>query len=546
MDWEDQQRAPRAYVEGPARVRIVEGGPVRVALEIEREAEGSTFVQTIRLAAGDAGNRIEFGNVIDWNTRESHLKAVFPLTASNSSATYNWDIGTIERSNNDERQFEVASHQWFDLTDRSGRFGVTVLSDNKLGSDKPDDNTLRLTLVRTPGTQGGYEDQGTQDLGRHEFVYGLAGHASDWRKAKTDWQAQRLNQPLIAFESSKHTGALGREFSLLRVDNERVRVLALKRAEETDEYVVRLVELDGKKASNVRLSFAGQVTAAREINGAEMPVGPATIRDGKLVTDLGPYQPRTFAVRLAPPTARAATPRTQAVTLPYDQAVASPDGTVAAGRFDTSGRSLPAEMLPEEIEYAGIRFRMAPTTGLNAVTTRGQTLELPTGDWNRVYLLAAASGDQTAAFDVAGTAVELTIQDWSGYIGQWDNRSWTTREEEAPPRPGAPADAPPRMRTVSEVSGITPAFIKRAPVAWFASHRHDTDGTNEPYAYSYLFAYAIDLPAGARTLTLPDNDRIRILAVTVADEPNRVLPAGPLYDTLERGDYTSPSMPGRN
>ncbi|HZD03791.1 MAG TPA: glycoside hydrolase family 38 C-terminal domain-containing protein, partial [Longimicrobiales bacterium] len=78
MDWEDQQRAPRAYVRGPARVRITERGPVRVALEVEREAEGSRFVQTIRLAAGDAGNRVELANVIDWNTREAHLKADFP------------------------------------------------------------------------------------------------------------------------------------------------------------------------------------------------------------------------------------------------------------------------------------------------------------------------------------------------------------------------------------------------------------------------------------------------------------------------------------
>ena len=133
MDCEDQMRPPRAYRPGPAKIRIVENGPARVALEVTRETEGSKFVQTIRLSAGDAGNRVEFGNVIDWKTKEAHLKAVFPLTASNRMATYNWDIGTIERTTNDERQFEVASHQWFDLTDKSGAFGVTVLSDCKTG-----------------------------------------------------------------------------------------------------------------------------------------------------------------------------------------------------------------------------------------------------------------------------------------------------------------------------------------------------------------------------------------------------------------------------
>jgi alpha-mannosidase len=83
---------------------------------------------------------------------------------------------------------------------------------------------------------------------------------------------------------------------------------------------------------------------------------------------------------------------------------------------------------------------------------------------------------------------------------------------------------------------LRPGFIKRADIAWFSSQRRAADGSAEPYAYSYLFAYALDLPPGTRTLKLPDNDRIRILAVTVADEPWMINPAHPLYDTLERND----------
>jgi alpha-mannosidase len=82
--------------------------------------------------------------------------------------------------------------------------------------------------------------------------------------------------------------------------------------------------------------------------------------------------------------------------------------------------------------------------------------------------------------------------------------------------------------------GIKPGFIKRAPVAWFASHQHTAEGVSEPYSYSYLFAYSIDLPSNARTLSLPDNPRVRIMAITVSDEGGQVRPAHPLYDTLER------------
>src|SRR6185295_8753254 len=292
------------------QIRITESGPVRVAVEVSRETEGSKFVQTVRLSVGDAGNRVEFGNVIDWKSSNANLKATFPLTAANWNATYNWDVGTIQRGTNDERKYEVPSHQWFDLTDRSGSFGVTILSDCKYASDKPDDSTLRLTLLRTPGIgpRAGYGDQATQDWGHHEFVYGLAGHRGDWRTEQTDWQAQRLNQPLLAFQSSPHEGVLGRSFSILRVNNSRVRVLALKKAEDSDEVIVRVVELDGRGVPDVRLAFAAPVIAVREVNAQELPVGKASVVRGQLVTSLGRFQPRTFAVKLAQPTVKLTPP----------------------------------------------------------------------------------------------------------------------------------------------------------------------------------------------------------------------------------------------
>ncbi len=530
MDWDQEQAAPKAYVGGPARVRVVENGPARVAVEIRRQAEGSTFVQTVRLAAGDAGKRLEFTNVIDWNTRESNLKATFPLAASNSMATYNWDIGTIQRPSAQPKKFEVPSHQWIDLTDMSGEFGATILTDCKNGSDKPNDHTLRLTLIRTPGTRGGYPDQGTQDLGRNEFVYGIAGHAADWRRGGTDWQGQRLNDPLIAFETSKHPGALGREFSLLKVSSPRIRVLALKKAEQGDEVIVRLVELDGQPQANVRVSFARPISAAREVNGQEQPVGPATVTGGALVTSFSAYEPRTFAVKLATPPATVAGVRSAPVALRYDLATASSDGTPSTEGFDGRGNALPAEMLPVELTFNGVQFRLASaTTGApNAVIAKGQTIDLPPGRFNRVYVLAASSdGDQKARFEVGSTSVDLNVQDWGGFIGQWDDRQWVAKDTPVPDQPD---------RTdhddYAQMTGIKPGYIKRADLAWYCSHHHNAKGENVPYGYSYLFAYPIDMPSGARTIRLPDNDKIRVLAISVADENPLVKPAQPLYDVL--------------
>ncbi len=558
MDFDQEQAAPRAYVEGPAKMRIKEKGPVRVSLEVSREGEGSKFVQTVSLSAGDAGNRVEFANAIDWRTLSANLKATFPLTASNPNATYNWEIGTIQRPNAGERQFEVASHRWIDLADKDGSFGTTVLTDCKNGSDKPNNNTLRLTLLRTPGITppangrpATYTDQANQDWGHHEFSFGLVGHAGSWQQSQTDWQAYRLNDPLIAFQATKHAGELGSSFSLVHLSNSRIRMLALKKAEASDELILRMVELDGKPAENVRVSFAGPVAEAREINAQEQPVGTANVSGGDLVTSFTAYQPRTFAIRLAAPRTKLESMHSQPVALHYDLSVASNDDTnVVGGGFDGAGNAIPAEMLPATIHYHGVEFKLAPakTGEPNAVVAKGQTIALPEGRFNRVYILAAATGgDQTASFQAGAKKVDLKIQDWSGFIGQWDTRIWNVPAERDwassanhavwPPADEAEREQRPIIpRYPEDYVGLKAGYVKTASLAWYASHHHTAAGLNQPYEYSYLFAYPIEVTGDTKSITLPSNDKIRILAISTAEENPSITPAEPLFDTLGRSE----------
>jgi alpha-mannosidase len=569
MDFDQEQASPRAHVSGPAKIRIAEQGPVRVAIEVSRETEGSRFVQTVSLAAGEAGNRVEFHDAVDWRTLSANLKAMFPLTASNSVASYNWEVGTVERSSAQPRQFEVASHYWVDLTDKSGTFGTTILTDVKNASDKRDDHTIRLTLLRTPGlppaTDGKpahspYSDQLNQDWGHHEITYGVAGHRGDWRQSETEWQAYQLSTPLLAFTTTPHAGPLGSMFSLMTVDNPRIRVLALKKAELSNEIIVRFVEQDGEAAPHVRIKFAAPIVAAREVNGQEQPVGAATVHDGNLDTSFTPYEPRTFALRLGAPSATIRPVESLPVALNYDLSAASNDDTKSAEGFDGKGDALPAEMLPRALQFNGVEFHLAPAaTGMpDAVVARGQSIPLPHGNFNRVYLLAAsADGDRTVAFRVGGQTTTLTIQNWGGFIGQWDTRLWKPEPDfveqqgrQVPLRKnwavsahhaawpsleyrGSPTWSP---HYPEDYLGIEPGYIKRADLAWYCDHYHTSHGLNEPYAYSYLFSYSIDLPPHAMSLTLPYDDRLRILAVSVAREEPAIVPAQPLYDTLENND----------
>ena len=208
--------------------------------------------------------------------------------------------------------------------------------------------------------------------------------------------------------------------------------------------------------------------------------------------------------------------------MPYNLDVFSFNEYKQDGSCDNEGVTVPAEMLGDEVVSEGITFHIGPRQNRkrNAVACEGQKIALPKGDFNRLYLLAmSVNGVGEGTFAVDGRESFLRIQDWSGYLGSWDNRVFQ----------GAVAEV--AFSIKNPLERISAGFIKRDPLAWFCSHRHMRDGSDQVYTYCYFFKYRLDVPPGAKTLTLPNNPRIRLLAVTVARNENDVTQAAkPLYD----------------
>ena len=530
MDWADRKNAPEGYVDGPANIKIVENGPARVAIEVEREARHSKFVQQIRLAAN--GSRVEFKTNIDWATQECSLESTFPLTVSNPLATYNCDVGTVQRANNDSLKFEVPSHQWFDLTDKDGKYGVSILEDCKNGSDKPADNVLRLTLLYTPGVRGGYKDQAFQDIGKHEMLYAVYGHKGDWRDGNSNFEGLRVNQPLVAFQTVLHKGFLGKSFSFFKINNPNIEVMALKKAENGKDLVLRIVETKGKEWKNVEVSFASPIISANEVDGQERFIKPAVVKHGKLVFDEAPYLLRTFELQLKPPAKKLSSPENVPVALPYNSDAMSYDKNRTDGDFE-DGKTYPAEMLPDTITSENITFALGPKAdgAKNAVACEGQTIKLPEGKFNRVYFLAASTDAlHDGVFKIGNSSMSIPVQVWSGYIGQWDNRIWDK------------VDSSETNYTWNGINylGLAPGYVRQDNVGFFTQHRHLSNGRNDAYAYTYMYKYKIDLPKDTKEIVLPSNDKIRIFAMTAAyNENDNTTPAQALFDTLnhDKSDY---------
>ena len=153
---------------------------------------------------------------------------------------------------------------------------------------------------------------------------------------------------------------------------------------------------------------------------------------------------------------------------------------------------------------------------------QGQILSLPPGTRRVQFLAAAAQGPVTAAFLTGTQPAVRVIPAWTGSLGAWDNRVFK-------------GEVPDLTYSVdNELERVAPAILIEGRPAWWASHHH-AKGRDQIYAYSYLFAFHLEIPAGAGTLTLPRDPRVKVFAVTASTLDNGgAAPLQPLFPELGR------------
>lgn len=486
ISYTDILRTPTAVDENVS-ITKAEDGPLRKSFRVVKEKDGSQFVQYIRMNALD--NRIDIVSEVDWQSHERMLKANFQMAFNNPKATYDISLGTIERGNRTADCYEVQGHQWADMSTTDGSYGLSILNDCKYGWDKPTDSSLRLTLIHTPSTGNSYTYQADQDLGVNLFTYSLFPHQGKWSEL-TQKAASQLNQPLVAVAAPKHEGALGKEVEFLSVSTDQVAVKAVKKAEETNELIVRVYEWAGQQHDKVTLTFPTRVLSAREVNGLEEQVGSATTSNNTLTFSISKYQPKTFAVRLEPATTPTDEQTDDAVSLPYNVDMMSYDSK-KNDALRSAPYAYPAELVPDVVTADGISFVMGNRSDgqNNAVRCSGQTIGLPAAG-RKLYLLAASTEPTgtVGEFVVGDQTYQFEVPYYGGTLGQLD----------------------------SPYNGGT--HYRKQDVALTTTHSHHISGnSDEQYRFLYIYRFAITLPEGASQLKLPSNSSLMVYAATVSD-----------------------------
>ena len=464
------------------RVSVSEAGPLRASLKVERMYGESTFVQEYTMTDGAYDDRIDVRTYVDWKSKATLLKASFPVSFNASEAVYDLGVANIRRGNNTKIAYETYGHQWADVTADDGSYGLTIVNDCKYGWDKPDDNTLRLTLLHTPETKEWCSNQATQDIGEHTFTYSILGHEGSLSSAYAAAVSDALNQKKIAYLSDKHDGNLGKEFSMASTDTPALRIKALKKAQKGDGIIVRTYELSGDQTSG-HIVFPADILHAVEVNGIEETIADVSFSGNRLDVRTDGFKPRSYRVQLAEPETVIKRAEYQTLGLPYNEKAITSDAFSSLGHMDDDWHSFAGELVPERLDYNGVSFQMGKADRWNALCCKGQTLELPEGTTKVAMLVASAEGDRKADFH-AGSKVSLDIPYYSGFYGCY---GW---------------------------EGYYDSFLKKGDVAYIGTHRHDSRKRNEIMVYTYMYYVEVPVNEGISELKLPDDRHVVIFAAT--------------------------------
>jgi len=161
-----------------------------------------------------------------------------------NKATYEIQYGNVERSTHsntswDMAKFEVCAHKWVDIAENG--YGVALMNNCKYGYDVKG-SVMRLTLIKSAT----YPNPDA-DKERHEFTYSIYPHKGDFREGNVVRRAYELNCPIYSKIIELQQGSMPQENSYLSVDKENVIIEVLKKAEDNDNFIVRLYECYGRR-----------------------------------------------------------------------------------------------------------------------------------------------------------------------------------------------------------------------------------------------------------------------------------------------------------
>ncbi len=234
-------------------VRVIEDGEVRTVIEALLQCGSSTIISQYTLPK--RGTEVLLQMRVYWNERYKMLKLAVPTTLTAPSYQGQTAFGTQEWATDGR---ETVSQKWVLAHDANRKRAITLINDGTAGSDMVD-GELRLTLLRSPLYSAMFSHDPEHipdvvqdrfhpcvDIGEHVFHFRIhaGSYAERTRCVNREAQASCESPVFLPFTPP---GKGEVPLPMMTLSNPDVELVAMKRSEKDDAYILRLFEPSGSE-----------------------------------------------------------------------------------------------------------------------------------------------------------------------------------------------------------------------------------------------------------------------------------------------------------
>lgn len=270
----------------PESVRVIEDGDVRTVIEALYSYGDSFICQTFKIPK--RGTEMQVQIRVFWNEKKKLLKLSVPSVFKDSRYLGQVAYGAEELPGDGT---EVVAQKWTAIISDKENAALTFANDGVYGSSFCN-GELRITLLRSPAyasmnINGGMEIKVDRfipriDQGERLFNFWFnAGKASN-RLDRIDRDALVKNEK--PYGLSLFTNGHGTPpNSLIILDDNAVQMTVFKKAERSEDYIIRLFEPTGKSRSTTLSIPFYQICQKIHIGKFEIKTFKLDIKNGKLI-----------------------------------------------------------------------------------------------------------------------------------------------------------------------------------------------------------------------------------------------------------------------
>jgi mannosylglycerate hydrolase len=323
-----------------ANIGLVRNGPLQATYKIERTfllpeslesdvqihvPHGSEWIENSALKRSEKkaelkittfvtlkkdSSLLEFETIIDNNIKDHRLRVCFDTGISNAANCWcdsPFDVVSRAIAIPDASGWYEApaktlpAHSFVDVSDGNAGVGMVHVGLPEYEVVDNKQRTIALTLLRCFGTAGNNSETYipqplAQCQGKQIFKYGIIAHQGLWQQGRLHQVSKEFSSTMRVAQCTKHNGSSTREKSFIAIDNDDFVVTALKKSEDSSDFILRGFNPTGKDIE-ISIILDTAVKQVEKVNLEEIKITEAALKNNTALIKVGKGEILSLAIR---------------------------------------------------------------------------------------------------------------------------------------------------------------------------------------------------------------------------------------------------------